>query len=188
MRGSFIGGPAPQSVSPQFPSSHQKYFGTIGFDEGFGVSIFYSLDIRGEAEERDILRFNNRVLYPSIAISAVVHPEAERARNPCAPSELSSHAIVFGAPSEDLLWIDRVWMPSPGSKVGGRPVVDNTALVESAFAQVEKGGYHQLFQFDTPNPTACPYVRGFPWDPGWLHVFVRGRSPEDLEFAFVIQQ
>jgi hypothetical protein len=76
----------------------------------------------------------------------------------------------------------------PWSKVGGRPFIDNIARVGPAFDELEQNGYRQLFQFDTPDPSRQSYIDGFPWDPGWLHVFVRGEYLNDADFAFVVQQ
>jgi len=44
---------------PDFDKGPQKYFGTLCFDEGFGVSVFYSLDRLGEDERLDMLNHNN---------------------------------------------------------------------------------------------------------------------------------
>ena len=71
---------------------------------------------------------------------------------------------------------------------GGRPFIENTARIAPAFEELENNNYRQLLQFDTPDPVKQSFVEQFPWDPGWLHVFVRGTQLKDAEFTFVIQQ
>ena len=43
--GSRIGGNHPETVVPFFQTPYQKYFGTLEFDTGFSLTIFYSFEI-----------------------------------------------------------------------------------------------------------------------------------------------
>lgn len=185
--GSRIGGHPPIDALPRFHTPRQKYFGTIQFEDGWLVSIFYSFEIFGDDEEYDVILHNNQVLYPSEWINAVVHQNDIADDQSNIPSEVTCHRIKFEASCTDIT-IEEPGGPHPLSKVFGRPYVDNAPLVGSAFEQLLNAGYRQLFQFDTPNLKQYPFVEGFPWDPGWLHVFVRGSSIKDWEFAFIVQQ
>lgn len=181
--GSVIGGKSPIDVKPYFPTSFQKYFSTVYFeDKNLGVSIFYSFDIYGDSEDRDIISFNNRILFPSELLHAVIHKGSRRDMNSNVISEVSSHKITF------YERIDDNYNPYPRSKLGGVSFIDNEALVGAAFDEIHKMGYRQLIQFDTPNPANECHVKGFPWDPGWLHVFVKGTQLTESTFAFIIQQ
>lgn len=183
-RGSRIGGRPPRNAVSPFGGKLQKYFGTIDSDGGSAVSIFYSFDIYGNDEGRDIVAYNNRPLFPSELIHAVVHESGEAAENSEISAEVSCHTIVFDEARPDIA----EGVPCTHSKIGGRPFVDNVSLVGQAFEQLLTSGFKQLIQFDTPNPRTHGLVDGFPWDPGWLHVMVRGTTFDNCEFAFVIQQ
>lgn len=186
-RGSRIGGSPPKGAVPHFDTPQQKYFGTIAFDDGQSVSIFYSLDKSGEDEERDVISFNNQVLYPSELIHAVVHESGVPNDESKISSEVTCHRLAFRIviPDQDADFPETNY---PFSKLGGRPFVENRPRVGGAFEALAVKGFRQLAQFDTPNPSKASFVDGFPWDPGWLHVFVRRLGMEDFEFAFVIQQ
>ncbi len=61
---------------------------------------------------------------------------------------------------------------------------DSTGLTE----RILNEGYRLLLQFETPSSFTHKYISGYPWDPGWLHVFVKGSNHEEYEFAFIVQQ
>ena len=185
--GSRIGGRPPQNAIPMFYVACQKYFSTIEFDAGLSVSIFYSFDIYGDNEIRDIISHNNRPLFSSELIDAVVHERGVASEDSNISAEVSCHKIKFGIEQRDMAQGDST-VPYPQSKIGGKPFVDNVSLVGEAFERLLTAGFQQLIQFDTPNPNTHPFVDGFPWDPGWLHVFVKGMTIEGCDFAFVIQQ
>lgn len=185
--GSRIGGHPPRIAVSTFDRTFQKYFGTIEFDGGSAVSIFYSFDIYGDDEARDIISYNNQPLFPSELIHAVVHESGVASGDSDISAEMSCHRIVFDTSRPDIAEGEgRV--PYAHSKIGGRPFVDNVSRVGQAFEQLLKLGFKQLIQFDTPNPRTHEFVNGFPWDPGWLHVLVRGSTFDNCDFAFVIQQ
>ncbi|WP_339732721.1 hypothetical protein [uncultured Gimesia sp.] len=185
--GSKIGGIAPLNAKPIYDVNEQKYFCTIVLDELWSVSIFYSFDINGVDEKRDIISYNNQPLYQCNLIHAVVHKNEKSSTGLSIPSDVTCHKIKIGELQSDLL-SGETNMVIPFSKIGGTPYVDNIALVGRAFEKLYSDGYKQLFQFDTPNPSRQPYIDGFPWDPGWLHVFVREDDIEKYKFAFVVQQ
>lgn len=185
--GSRIGGKPPLDAIPTFDSICQKYFGTIELELNWCVSIFYSLDRHGNDESRDIISFNNRPLYSSELIQAVIHRSERMHDHSNILSEVTCHEINIESEQPDVADSDFV-VPYSRSKIGGRPYVDNAAVVGGVFEQLLKDGFQQLLQFDTPNPRTHSHVVGFPWDPGWLHVFLRGTNVNDYEFAFVIQQ
>lgn len=185
--GSKIGGAVPRDVKPLYVDVNQKYFGTIEFETGRAVSLFYSFDIYGDDETLDIISFNNRVLFPSKLIHAVVHQGSMSDGASEIITVVSCQRIRFEPMQSDRM-PDSPEQVSPRSKVGGRPCIDNVSRVGPAFEELEQSGYRQLFQFDTPDPRSEAYIDGFPWDPGWLHVFVRGEHLAEAEFAFVVQQ
>lgn len=185
--GSRIGGRPPRNAVAMFDRKLQKYFGTIEFDRGFAVSIFYSFDIYGIDEQCDIISYNNQPLYPSELIHAVIHESEAVTANSDISAEVSCHKIVFDASRSDITEQDGN-VPYMYSKIGGTPFVDNVSRVGQAFEQLLNMGFKQLIQFDTPNPRTQAFVNGFPWDPGWLHVLVRRTSVDNCEFGFVIQQ
>lgn len=197
--GSRIGGVTPQAAIPQFETPFQKYFGTLEFDADFAISIFYSFEIFGESSDRDILKFHYQVLQPSSWIHAVVHPISGSTETAPIPAEVTCHQLQIGESEQDLEevevdlfpWQDQAGktqqIPNPDSKCGGVPYVEHAAHVAEKFAQLAADGYRQLVQFGCPNRAELDYVERFPWDPGWLHVFVRGELPAELEFAFLIQ-
>ena len=185
--GSRIGGRAPQNAVSKFDREFQKYFGTIELDGGDAVSIFYSFDIYGNDEERDILSYNNRLLFPSALIHAVVHESGVAGEESEISAEVSCHRIVFDTSRADIAEGDGN-APYTHSKIGGTPFVDNGSRIGQAFEQSLKMGFKQLIQFDTPNPRTQGFVNGFPWDLGWLHVLIRGTNFDNCDFAFVIQQ
>jgi len=165
----------------------QKYFGTMEFRGGLSVSVFYSFDIYGDDKDRDIISHNNRLLFPCELIHAVTHESGMASGMSEVSAEVSCHKIRLDVEQRDVME-EGSSLPYSHSKIGGRPFVDNVALVGEAFQQSTIRGFQQLIQFGTPNPTTHPFVDGFPWDPGWLHVFAKGASLEDCEFAFIIQQ
>jgi hypothetical protein len=178
--GSRMGGLSP--VQPTFEGPHQKYFATIEFADGWCASIFYSFDILGRDSSRDIIDFNNRLLLPSPLLHAVVHPQGRVDELGLVAAEVSNHRLHMGEPQLDL----ESAVPYARSKVAGTPFLDNVGRCGNAFKRAMDEGYTQLVQFDTPGASER-YVTGFPWDPGWLHVFLR-EAPPHREFAFVVQQ
>jgi hypothetical protein len=185
--GSRIGGNPPRNAVSTFDRKFQKYFGTIEFDGGSAVSIFYSFDIYGNDEQRDIISYNNQPLYPSELIHAVIHESGAATEDSDISAEVSCHRIVFDQSRSDIAEQDGN-VPYTHSKIGGTPFVDNVSRVGQAFEQLLKLGFKQLIQFGTPNPRTHGFVNGFPWDPGWLNVLVRGTNFDNCDFAFVIQQ
>lgn len=186
--GSRIGGRPPALAQPMYSELRQYYFGTLCFDDGISVSIFYSLDKLGRDEERDILAFNNQLLTPSKLIHAVVHEESPPNEASMVRSEVSCHRIVLGERVLDEQTDDDRSFPFVHSKIGRHPFIDNPPLVGRAFFEAATSGYRQLVQFDTPSPSTHRFVESYPWDPGWLHVFFREEPPARHEFAFIIQQ
>lgn len=197
--GSRIGGLPPQTAIPQLETPFQKYFGTLEFDAGFAISIFYLFEIFGASGDRDVLNFHYQVLQPSTWIQAVVHSVSGPTAAMPIPAEVTCHKLLVGEPEQDLEevevdlypWQDPAGktqlIPNPDSKCGGQPYIEHAAHVAEKFEQLAADGYRQLVQFGCPNRDELDYVERFPWDPGWLHVFVRGQQPAELQFAFLIQ-
>ncbi|UUO05440.1 hypothetical protein M4951_18915 [Blastopirellula sp. J2-11] len=201
--GSRIGGAPPKLAIPQFESPYQKFFATLEFDTGFAVSIFYSFEIFGESEDRDVLKFHSDALEPSALIHAVVHEISPADKLSPIPSEVTCHRLQIGEPAADLFQREfepdehfhsqlsyamaRHPIPIPESKVGGGPYTENRPLAAESFAALDSRGYRQMAQFASPDGDEIRFVEGFPWDPGMLHLFVKGDAPSSLEFAFVVQ-
>jgi hypothetical protein len=183
--GSRVGGLSP--TAPRFHSPHQRHFATLEFEEGYFVSVFYSFDVSGSDSQRDLIDFNNRLLLPPELLHAVVRP-CQLREGGGVPSEVTCHLLEPGSEIPDVQDGLPGDAPCPGSKLGGEPFIDNVARCGQAFQRAVAEGYRQLAQLDTPNPRTQPYVKGFPWDPGTLHVLFRGENFEQFEFAFVIQQ
>jgi len=186
-KGSFIGGVPPRGVVPHYKNGRQKFFGTVGFEE-FSVSIFYSFEVFGFSETHDLMDFNNRPLFNSDMIHAVVHSPMERDVSSSVIPELSPHMLHIEQPILDDLVLDKEMCIHPGMKIGGKPFVDNKPLVGDAFLDLEKLGFKQMAQFDTPSPIDQPYIQNYPWDPGWLHMFYGNTGEGRLTFAFIVQQ
>ena len=93
--GSKIGGGSPDNVKPRFKDLDQKYFGTIEFETGWAITIFYSFDIYGNDPARDIISYNNQVLYPSKLIHAVVHSSGYSESRSGINSEVTCHQNRF---------------------------------------------------------------------------------------------
>ncbi|PQO43238.1 hypothetical protein [Blastopirellula marina] len=182
-----IGGLPPTTATPRFAERPQKYFATVELAEGLAITIFYSLTAFGDVDDNHVILNANQPLYGSSLIHAVVHPVSPPFAESEIAAEVSCHAIECGAVQPDQLEVDSPEMPDSVSKIGGRPFAEDEASTGSAFAELAEQGYVQLVQFYSPNPDEMEYVVDFPWDPGWLHWFVKGDSPERWEFAFVIQ-
>lgn len=187
--GSRIGGKPPHVEVP-FPADGMKYFATVELRPGVFLSVFYALDPLGHDPEGDVLLFNNKVLPSSRWLQAVLHPDSTADPTSAVVCEVSCHGLAFGTPCDD--WVGTgatgAGYPFPHSKVGGAPFCDNLAVVGGAFESLASRGFRQVLQFETPSPRTEGYVLGFPWDPGWLHVFARDAAGGGYEFAFVIQQ
>lgn len=180
-----IGGTSP--VAPLHEGPFQRYFATLDFQD-LVLSIFYAFDVLGEDAARDIIAFNNQLLLSSQLIHVVVH-SAAAIETSTVPATVSAHKLECGPLVVDDQWdASADGQPFPYSKLGGRPFISNVPLTGEAFRDAERRGFRQLAQFDTPNPRTHPFVQGFPFDPGSLHVLFKGGSPGAFEFAFVIQQ
>jgi len=153
------------------------------------LSIFYSFDISGVDEAPDTISHNNQLLRASSLIHGVWHRSSDRGRAGSIASEVSCHAVFAGAERPDQE-SDEVggYIPFQGAKLGGEPFVENIPRCGEAFDEAARLGFRQLAQFETPNPLLQPYIEGFPWDPGWLHVLVRESSGRMPDLAFVVQQ
>ena len=157
------------------------------------------------------MNYSYQRLPPSELIHAVVHQGSAGAALPFVPAEVSCHKLVFDALAPDLFEREgeaddfrededeRPYLTSnddgrfrrriaiPESKIGGLPYTDNRPLARETFIKLLEEGYWQVAQFQTPGNEELDYLNQFPWDPGWLHLFARGTTVEELEFAFVVQ-
>ena len=186
-QGSFAGGLPPIEATPRFEGPRQKFFATIVFKQ-FAVSIFYSFDVFEDTGGSDIIQCNNQVIFSCELIHAVLHSGSSRSTKSTIGSDMSSHCISIAEWRADHEDDETDGVPHGGSKIGGRPYIDNENVAGPGIQKLTDLGYRQLLQFETPDPISEDFVEGFPWDPGWLHVFVAGRSFDELEFAFLIQQ
>ncbi|HYE19660.1 MAG TPA: hypothetical protein VEA69_14510 [Tepidisphaeraceae bacterium] len=182
-----MGGTSP--VAPHFRGPHQRYFCTIEFDAQTALSIFYSFDITGADEARDVIMHNNRWLRQGELVHGVWHRPERRDADGCVSAAMTCHAIAAGAVRSDLFADDiGEIIVQPDGKIGGRPFVENVPRCGWAFDLALARRFRQAAQFATPNPIKQPYVEGFPWDPGWLHVLVREVEGGEPELGFVVQQ
>ncbi len=186
-QGSFAGGSPPVEAIPNFTGTRQKFFATVAFKE-FAVSIFYSFDVFENTGGADVIDHNNQALFPSELIHAVVHSGATRSVDSPIQSDMSAHRISVSEWQDDKEMDETDDQVYGGSKIGGKPFIDNENVVRPGIQKLLELGYRHFLQFETPDPIQEEYIEGFPWDPGWLHVFIKGERAEELEFAFVIQQ
>lgn len=180
--GSRIGGSPAAEITPRFDDGHQRYFGTFEFPDVPSFSLFYSLDPLGHDTDRDMLSHNNQVLLEFSLIHVIRHPPKLPASADEKYASLPCHALLIKERCEDTPPV------SARSKFGGQPFVDNCAVVGGAFEHLLTNGFRQLLQLDTPNPRQFPDLNGYPWDPGWLHIFYKQDAISAFTFAFVVQQ
>lgn len=186
----WVGGCAPAGVVPSYDVNRQKFFGVfplfhLGVTKFF--SVFYSLSMDGSVPERDIIDHNNRVLKQGELIHLVVHEQLPPAGS-LSRTDISYHCLTVSAEVNDEVGEENGVYSSPTNKIGGCPFSFRGSLSDTLFAGLARDGYRQILQFVTPHPVRESFVVGCPWDPGSLHVFMRGDIGGDCMFSFVIQQ
>lgn len=188
----WIGGSPPDGVIPQISSNTQKYFGTFPFIIGDGelsVSIFYSLDpnFSGKQFTRfDVIRNNNIIISQGELLSAIIHKNGTVGRIQYS-TDVSFHSITILNEESDECRDEEGVYPFEGSKVGGNPYSFKGPQLDELFCSLINDGYSQVIQITTPHPINQDYITGYPWDPGYLHVFYREMDGSP-SFKFIIQQ
>ena len=184
VEGARIGGPVPKGLENQIKNDHSQYFGTFPLpnDPESEFSLFHRFEIFGDDEERDIIAHNNRVLEPSDLIWAVVHTRSSRGELSNQPFEARS--LDIGPDSADTATDDEGnEFPYTESKLGGKCFLERYWLQEHV-TDLEKDGYEQLLQIGVHG---SDLIDGFPWDPGYLHVWAS--NPRDPKtYRFMIEQ
>ena len=179
-----IGGTVPSGLERQIKDEHSQYFGTFPLliDAEMEFSLFHRFDIFGTDAERDVIAHNNKVLKPCDLIWTVVHPRSRR-------GELSNQAfearcLEIGRECVDTIrGEDGKETPYTESKLGGKCFFERHWLQEQV-VELEQGGYDQLLQIGMHG---SDLIYGFPWDPGWLHVW--SSDPRDPQtYRFMVEQ
>jgi hypothetical protein len=184
IEGPRIGGSVPKGLEHHIFDEYSQYFGTFPLpgDPEREFSIFHRFDILGADEDRDVIAHNNRVLEPSDLIWAVVHPLSSRgelSNQPFPPRGLEidtqSPDSVTDEEGKETLHTE--------SKLGGRCFLERYWLRE-VVTELEENGYEQLLQIGMHG---SDLIEGFPWDPGYLHVWAA--NPDDPKtYRFMIEQ
>jgi len=179
-----IGGACPVGLESQFSAASTQYFGTfplLGY-QGTEFSVFHRFDPSGRDATRDLLDFNNRILIPGDLIWAVVHPKSMRSAespNMFEPRCLTCESATGDEVSDDL---GRM-VPYSGCKLGGCCFVERHQVAD-AVKSLEKSGFVHLVQIGL---VGRDFIRGFPWDPGFLNVWAE--VPLDCAtYRFCVQQ
>lgn len=179
-----IGGSCPSGLEENLEGPHSQYFGTFPLlsQDGREFSLFHRFDLLGDDPRRDIIEHNNRILPPSETIWVVVHPSSERSddsRVSCEPRGL----ILSEPRADELRDEDGLVTAYPDSKLGGSCFLLRYWL-NDLVDQLERDGYQQLLQIGLHRDEL---IEGFPWDPGYLHVWSsQPRDPKN--YRFMIEQ
>lgn len=179
-----IGGTVPEGLEEHIIDEHSQYFGTFPLPRGTEreFSIFHRFDILGNDEDRDIIAHNNKVLEPSDLIWAVVHQRSCRGKLSNQPFQACGLEIgteiadsVIDKEGNETLYTE--------SKLGGRCFLERHFL-QNDVMELEEKGYQQLLQIGMHG---SHLIEGFPWDPGFLHVWAA--NPDDpMTYRFMIEQ
>jgi len=179
-----IGGTVPAGLEDHIVDEHSQYFGTFPLPENFEreFSLFHRFEIFGEDDDRDIIAHNNRILEPSNLIWAVVHALSSRgvSSNQC----FEPRALTIGSESADKVTDEEGnATPYSESKLGGKCFLERHWLQEDV-TELENTGYKQLLQIGMHG---SDLIDGFPWDPGFLHVWAS--NPDDPKtYRFMVEQ
>lgn len=182
--GARIGGAVPLGQEHAIRDSDTQYFGTFPVSNlaNLEFSVFHRFEVFDAHPTRDVLFHNNKVLLPSDLIWVSVHGHSERGLHLGRPFE--SRAVDFEQESPDEQVADDGHVdPYSESKLGGRCFLLRYWLQDDV-SELEHEGFTQLLQIGL---TGGDVVEGFPWDPGYLHVWAR--DPTDpTSYRFMIEQ
>lgn len=179
-----IGGAIPEGQEDQLVDEHTQYFGTFPILDALNqeFSVFHRFDIKGIDEDRDVISHNNRILRPSDLIWALVHQRSRRGTKDthC----LEPRSITLAEPKQDEFTTDDGQLvPFPESKLGGKCYLERRWL-QSEVTTLEDAGYNQLLQIGLH---CSDLIEGFPWDPGYLHVWALNPSDQST-YRFMVEQ
>ena len=184
VEGARIGGLVPKGLENQIKDDHSQYFGTFPLpdDPENEFSVFHRFEIFGDDEDRDVIAHNNRVLEPSDLIWAVIHSQS--CRGELSNRSFESRALDIGPERADRVTDDEGnETPYTESKLGGKCFLDRYWLQEQV-TDLEQDGYQQLLQIGMHG---SELIDGFPWDPGYLHVWAS--NPRDPKtYRFMVEQ
>ena len=180
-----IGGKVPTGLESEIVDDKTQYFGTFPIsstDAQKKFSVFHRFEIFGEDPERDVIDYNNRILRPSRLIWAVVHDASSRGTANARAFEARS--LHIGPETlDEAVDDDGTVLPYTESKLGGRCFLERYWLQESV-EQIEADGFQFLMQIGAHDEHL---IDGFPWDPGFLHVWARDPLAPD-SYRFMIEQ
>lgn len=182
--GARIGGTVPRGLESEVTDDLVQYFGTFPITAipSLEFSVFHRFDTDGADEARDIIEHNNSILTSSNLLWVVVHGVSERGSALARPFE--ARGIQVGPESPDeTVDDDGTVMPHTESKLGGACFLDRGWL-RSEVDELEKAGYQQLLQIGMHG---ADLIDGFPWDPGYLHVWAKAPDKADT-YRFMVEQ
>ena len=181
--GARIGGTVPLGQEYAIMDSGVQYFGTFPITElpHLEFSVFHRFEIFAEHDTRDVILHNNKILAPSDLIWVTVHGPSERGSDVARPFE--ARGLDFGPEIADVtIDDDGNVKPYTESKLGGRCFLLRYWLQDEV-SQLESAEYKQLLQIGMHGRDL---IDGFPWDPGYLHVWAE--APENSQtYRFMVE-
>ena len=181
-KGPRIGGSIPEGLDAELKDEFTQYFGTLPLLEnpGYEFSIFHRLDLDGIDSDRDILNHTGKILYTSDLIWVKVHPKSQRGS--LTQNEFEAWALEIGPIEKDQITVDGETTAYTESKLGGAAFYLRHEINELVESQLDKQ-YKNLLQIGEHGDNI---IDGFPWDPGFLHVYSKNPM-EESQYCFVIE-
>ena len=183
-QGARIGGALPRGQEKQAADADVQYFGTFPLLDNLNreFSVFHRMGVKPSDKQSDVAENKNVILTPSELIWATVHDKSERSETKARPFE--ARGITIGSESPDETQDDDGSMiPYTESKLGGRSFLERFWLQDEVDA-LEAEGFQLLVQVGLHWGDS---IHGFPWDPGFLHVWAQ--DPENpSSYRFMVEQ
>lgn len=166
-----IGGDCPKGVEPAKVVPNSRYFGTFPDPSGDTttvVSLFIHVDYA------KMVMSSGRVVYGPSHIEAVRHAPVERGQGPRLRSAMTQCALELGRLRKDDVGRRLAGVGRPGTKIGGRPYLEEPASVSDSLGELREGGFSHFMQLEFPaEPDEFRIGGSWPFSDGTAWFFVR---------------